>query len=458
MNRFIFIALVLLAPKGVFGAPKILFEEDPTLLTTTIDIVVRSGSVEDPTEKTGISNLIAELLLRGTTKKNRVEFQSTLERMGGSIGGAASHDTIEFSGSVIKENTDAFLDLVAEFMTSPAFSEKEFASLKQENLASIKHIKNVNTRLGGLALRREVFSGTPLERPTQGTLKTIKAIQLKDLKERYKKSFNRSNLLFAVASPLKKSQIEEKLNTIWKAFPEGKHVPSPNIPLKIPTKPELIVVNKPQTSTGSILIGQEGIVAQDPDRHDLYLGNFSFGGEPLVSRLFNVIRGSLGWTYAIGTTYQAMGSLSKQKGLYMIYTTPSIEFTTKALFKILSMWDTFISEGLKKDEVGLAQDSMVNSYPFGFDSANKRLSWKIMSELYDIPILSPSAYESKIRSIDNKDLVEKLKKHHSKDGWIISIVADAATIRKQLDAEQKNIPKDKRLSISKVLTPNQIIE
>ncbi|MEZ4751305.1 MAG: pitrilysin family protein [Bdellovibrionota bacterium] len=450
--------LILSVGEFIWAGPKLLYEEDPTLLTTTIEIVVQSGSSEDPTTKTGIANTIAELMLRGTQSKDRATFQSTLERMGGSLGGAASHDTIEFSGQVIKENTDAFLDLVTEFFTKPAFNEKEFKSLMQENIAATQHIKNVNTRLGGLALRREVFAGTPLERPTQGTLKTLKAIQLKDLKERYKTSFHKGNLLFAVASPFKRSQIEKKLEAIWNVLPDGKATPSPLISLKIPTEPTLIVVNKPHTSSGSVLMGQGGIVAQEPDRYDLYLGNFSFGGEPLVSRLFNVVRGALGWTYAIGSTYQAMGSLSKQKGLFMVYTTPSIEFTTKSLFKILNMWDSYLEGGLKKDEIDLAQDSMVNSYPFGFDSANKRLGWKVMSELYDVPILSPAEYESKVRSIGNDELVKRLKKHHTPRGWIISIVADAKVIQKQLDEEQKSIPAEKRLKIAKVLRPEQIIE
>ncbi|MCB0404814.1 MAG: insulinase family protein [Bdellovibrionales bacterium] len=450
--------LILVAAECVSAGPKLLYEEDPTLLTTTIEIVVQSGSSEDPMDKTGVANMIAEILLRGTATKDRALFQSTLERMGGSIGGAASHDTIEFSGEVIKENTDAFLDLVVEFLTKPAFNEKEFKSLVQENLAAIQHIKNVNTRLGGLALRREVFAGTPLERPTQGTRKTLKAIQLKDLKERYKSSFHKGNFLFAVASPLKKSQIEKKLESIWTALPDGKATPSPLVSLKIPTEPKLIVVNKPRTSSGSVLMAQAGIVAQEPDRYDLYLGNFSFGGEPLVSRLFNVVRAALGWTYSIGSTYQAMGSLSKQKGLYMVYTTPSVEFTTKSLFKILNMWDSYLEGGLKKDEIDVAQDSLVNSYPFGFDSANKRLGWKVMSELYDVPILSPSEYESKVRGIGNNELVKLLKKHHTQRGWIISVVADAKVIQKQLDQEQKSIPAEKRLKIAKVLRPDQIIE
>ncbi|MCB0417117.1 MAG: insulinase family protein [Bdellovibrionales bacterium] len=457
MKRFLLI-LCLISAEVVWAGPKLLYEEDPTLLTTTIEIVVQSGSSEDPMDKTGIATTIAELLLRGTQTKDRATFQSTLERMGGAISGSASHDTIEFSGEVIKENTDAFLDLITEFLTKPSFSEKEFKSLMQENLAAIQHIKNVNTRLGGLALRREVFAGTPLERPTQGTLKTLKAIQLKDLKDRYKNSFHKGNFLFAVASPLKKSQIEKKLEAIWNVLPDGKASVSPEIALKIPSEPTLIVVNKPHTSSGSVLMGQAGIVAKEPDRYDLYLGNFSFGGEPLVSRLFNVVRGALGWTYAIGSTYQAMGSLSKQKGLFMVYTTPSIEFTTKSLFKILNMWDSYLQGGLKKDEIDLAQDSLVNSYPFGFDSANKRLGWKVMSELYDVPVLSPSEYESKIRAIGNGELVKRLRKHHTARGWIISVVADAKVIQKQLDEEQKNIPADKRFKIAKILKPEQIIE
>jgi len=76
--------------------PKVVYEQDPTLLTTTFEIVVLTGSEDDPAGKGGLANLMSEFMLRGTKKKSRTKFQSEIERLGASFGVRTSHDHIVF--------------------------------------------------------------------------------------------------------------------------------------------------------------------------------------------------------------------------------------------------------------------------------------------------------------------------------------------------------------------------
>ena len=118
--------------KARAAEPVFLFEADPTLLTTTVRIVFTVGTSSDPKGKGGVANLVSELLMRGTKKRNRSEFQTALERMGAAFDCSASHDKIIYSGEVIKENTTEFFKLIHEALTQPAFSKKEFEALKKE--------------------------------------------------------------------------------------------------------------------------------------------------------------------------------------------------------------------------------------------------------------------------------------------------------------------------------------
>jgi zinc protease len=438
--------------------PKLIYEEDSTLLTTTVEVVVLTGAADDPSGKTGVTNMLGELMLRGTKKKSRTKFQSELERLGGSLSVHISSDAVYFVGRVIRENTTAFLKLLDESLTEPAFSKKEFESLKVEILGDIAYRKNQNGRLAGLTLRKTVFAGTPLERSFDGGAKTVAAIKLDDLIKTYNNQFHQGNFIFAAASPMKEAELKKVFTATWLKFPDGAKLTRRMVTPQIPKAPVFIVINKPDTSTGSMYVGQAGIVAQDPLRYALMLGNYTFGGEPLISRLFSVIRSELGWTYAISSTYNVMGTLTNQPGLYVISSTPSVEFTSKALLKILDMWKQYLKEGLKPDELKLAQDSLINSYPFNFDSAEKRLGQRLHSYMYNVPILSPDEFAKTVSSITNDKLRSALAERQTGDGWVITLVADAKTIEKQLAAEQKNIPVDKQLKISKVISPDDVIE
>lgn len=438
--------------------PQLLYEEDPSSLVSNIQVVVRTGSAEEPVGKQGLTNIFSELMLRGTKKYDREKFQSTLEKLGATLAVSVSHDQIVFAGEVIKENTFEFLKLLEEALLQPKFEEKEFNSLKVEIINQISHIKNSNNRLGGLAIRQELFKGTPIEKPALGTLSSVRKLQMPDVLRAYNNVFFKQNLLFAVASPFKESQWKSSLKEIWKKFPDGAPKTRRVFEPKVPETPTLIVIHKPKTSTGVLSFAQKGITAQDPERYALGAGNFSFGGEPLVSRLFRTIRGELGWTYAINSGYGAMGNLSYQPGIYTIVSTPSVEFTTKTLFKTLSSWQDYVRNGLRKDELVLAQESLVNSYPFEFESAEKRLGQRVYSELYGVPVLSQEEYQKTIDKIGNRDVKKALKDRHTERGWLIVLVADKDVIAAQLAEEQKGIPYESQLKISKVVMPAELIQ
>lgn len=446
------------APNLQTDEPQLIYEEDPSSLVSDIQIVIRTGSVEEPVGKQGLTNIFSELMLRGTKKYDRQKFQSTLEKMGATLNVGVLQDQIVFSGEVIKENTFEFLKLLEEAVLHPKFDEKEFNSLKVEVINQIAHIKNSNNRLGGLAIRQELFKGTPIEKPVLGTLSSVRKLQMPDVQRAYNNAFFKQNILFAVASPFKETQWKNALKDIWKKFPDGSPKTRRVFEPQVPENLTLIVIHKPKTSTGVLTFAQKGITAQDPDRYVLGAGNFSFGGEPLVSRLFRTIRGELGWTYAINSGYGAMGNLSYQPGIYTIASTPSVEFTSKTLFKTLSSWQDYARNGLRKDELSLAQESLINSYPFEFESAQKRLGQRVYSELYGVPVLTQEEYEKTIDKIGNKDLKKALKERHTEKGWLITLVADKDVVAAQLAEEQKGIPFESQLKISKVLTPADLIQ
>jgi len=456
--------LLLLLAEGLIMAkakavePKVLFELDPTLLTTTVRIVIGAGTSSDPKGKAGVANLVSELTLRGTKKHSREEMQAAFEKMGAVFECSASHDKIIYSGEVIKENTAAFLKLVDETLTQPKFSKKEFDSLKKETLAEINHVKNSNGALAGLALRKVIFEGTPLEVSGSGSLTSIKKIELKDLVAFYNQYYTQKNMLFGVASPLPEKEILAQLSKLNKQLPEGERVKPTSYDLKLPQAPTVVIVDKAGTATGTVFMGQGGITAQDSDRYTLDVGNFSFGGEPLVSRLFRTVRGELGYTYSISSTYSVMGALSHQKGVYAIVSTPSVEYTTKTIRKTLQMWDDYMEKGANKEELSLAKESIVNSYPFDFESADKRLSKRLYSEFYGVPLLSPAEFKKTIENVSDAGLRKALAARGSSHGWWITLVADAKAMEKQLAEEQKELPEASRLKIFKRFTPEQLIQ
>ena len=146
MKHFGIIVITLLSFSipGFSNEPLLLYEEDPSSLVSDIQVVIRTGSTEEPIGKAGLTNLFSELMLRGTKKRDRQSFQSSLEKLGATLSVGVQHDRIVFGGRVIKENTFEFMKLLQEALLQPKFSEAEFNSLKVEVINQISHIKNSN--------------------------------------------------------------------------------------------------------------------------------------------------------------------------------------------------------------------------------------------------------------------------------------------------------------------------
>jgi zinc protease len=451
------LSTAMLSALLAFGEePKLILERDPTLLTTTIQVSFLSGSLQDPAGKKGVANLLAQVLLRGTRNRSREVFQGELEKLGATISASASHDSIRFNMEVIQENTQKLFLLLEDALIRPAFDKKEFDQLKREVTDRIQFIKNSNGSLASLALRKHLYAGTALELSDFGTLSTIKSIGLPDLVKYYNQHFTKGNVLFGIASPIEEAKLKKPLTKIFSQLPPGVRSPTVKVDIAKQPKSKIILVDKGGTETGTIVMGQKGIVAQEEARYALGVGDFSFGGEALIARLFRVVRSELGWTYSIRSSFGVV-TPSFQPSAYTIASTPSVEFSSKALLKQIEMWKEYYQDGLNKAEIKLAQESLINSYPFHFATADGRLSMRLFSEIYGVPVLSPAEYEKTILAIDNKQILKALAEKHTEDGWTIVVVADSKTFLPQLAEAQKGLDEKEVLKVEHTLLPEAVI-
>lgn len=151
--------------------------------------------------------------------------------------------------------------------------------------------------------------------------------------------------------------------------------------------------------------------------------------------------------------------MSNQKSFFSILSTPSVEFSFKTILATYDMWKEYMDKGLSKEEIAIAKESLVNSYPLSFDSPVKRLSLRVASFMYNIHIDTDKEYAQKISHLTNNDIIDALKKKQSLNRWVIAV-----TIDKNIFEEQKNQYKKEKGTVPswmnpvKIYTPEEVIE
>src|SRR3990167_3061565 len=152
-------------PNGIV----LLVAERPAVPIVAVRVLVRAGGVYDPHDRAGLATLTGAVLTRGTAKRTGPELDAAIEFVGGSLEAGAGRDNLSVSLRVLKKDLGLGLDLLAEVLLTPAFSQDEVARKVAQIKAGIKRSEEDPATVASRALARLVWPGHPYGLPVEGT-------------------------------------------------------------------------------------------------------------------------------------------------------------------------------------------------------------------------------------------------------------------------------------------------
>src|SRR6476469_1361902 len=106
------------------GLELVLFE-NKRLPLVSFRLAFRSGDINDPAGKTGLTSAIASMLTEGTQNYTSKQLAEKVERLGANLGAHSSDDFTTVSASALSLYSLEVLDLMAEAFLRTAFTENE---------------------------------------------------------------------------------------------------------------------------------------------------------------------------------------------------------------------------------------------------------------------------------------------------------------------------------------------
>jgi zinc protease len=155
-----------------------------------------AGSIHDPKGKEGLAALTAAMLSEGGTRKRTYgELVDALYPLAASIGVQTDKELAVVSGTVHRDNLDAFYALFREVLLEPRFDAADFERLKADQLNALTSVLRAadDENLGKETLGAAMYAGHPYGRPTIGTAKGIRAITLDDVKAFWASHYTRES-------------------------------------------------------------------------------------------------------------------------------------------------------------------------------------------------------------------------------------------------------------------------
>jgi len=259
---------------------------------------VAAGSIHTSREQSGLADLTAQALMRGTVKRTFRQVFETIESLGANLGFTANEHTTTFQGKSLAEDLDTLLGLLAETLQSPSFPANEVTRLKAEALTELSIRDQETGAVAGMAFDDLVYPNHPYGVPVDGYRETVEALRPKDLRAFHRQFYGPRGMVIAVVGGVSAQAAVEKVEATlggWKAPRRPAEVSLP--PVRRPSgflRRDVALAGKSQSD---IVAGAPGPSRLEPDYLAAALGNNVLGRFGLMGRIGAALRTATGLAY-----------------------------------------------------------------------------------------------------------------------------------------------------------------
>lgn len=406
--------------------------ENHELPVINIGALVKTGSLHDPQGKAGVAELTTYLMRTGGTLKLKSdEIDKRLDIMATSASIGMSLESAQVNLSVLTENLDPTLDILAQMLMEPAFEQDKLELARQLKIEELRRIKDDPQKMAFREFNRLIFSNDP--RGHLSSFKSLANITRNDVMDFHKRFFLPNNIIFAVSGDISKEdavKIFHRYFGAWPASPETVRMIPPS------QKPEkgTYCINKaiPQST---IVTGQFTIGKNHHDFHAYTVLDFIIGSGGFSSRIFSAVRNNEGLAYSAGSFYRARPAY----GILGTYAFTKSSSTIKTLSLINSILDVVRSGSITAKELKWAKKSINNGFVFSFDTP-EQVVWQQMNLEYEnLPADFLMNYRKNIENVSLKDLNHASAKYLDKSKNVVLILGDSKNFDKPLTPKNRMV-------------------
>jgi len=385
--------------------------EDHELPLIGISARIRTGSIYEPADKIGLAS-ITGIVMRtgGTVSKTGDELDEQLERIAASVETGIGLNSGSASMSVLKEDIDTGLAILADVLMNPAFREDKIM------LAKIRHRSSIarrNDNVSSIAIREyeKLIYGPESVYARHTEYATIENITRDDLVAFHKKYFKPNNVMLAVIGDFDTGEIIKKIEKAFEGWQKA-DIDFPDVPkVQYEFKATTNVVRKEDINQSNIYLGHIGGVMSDPDYFALIVLNRILGGG-FTGRLFKNIRSREGLAYSVFGLYSSNYDFP---GIFYVGCQTKSESTVYAIRAMTEEVKKMTESEVTDEELALAKESYLNSFVFNFDSKGEIVSRLMTYAYYGYPEDFLQKAKENIEKVTKADVLRVAREHLKPD-------------------------------------------
>ncbi|MBA3322299.1 MAG: insulinase family protein [Pyrinomonadaceae bacterium] len=388
---------------------------------------LRAGSYFEPRERPGLAALTAEMLERGTLRRDKLQLAGDLEQVGAELDFSADVFAVNITGRALAKDLRLLLSTLAEELREPSFSAEELEKLKQQTVAAIRE-QQANTRFRAY----ERFSQLVFEPPNpfrlssgEELIASIESITVADVRDFHERHYGGRALVVSLAGDVGGDGGEDVRQLFEDSFAGFTSSTALEIEVADPapasgTRREVVVLK--DKASVDILLGTAAPLRRAAD--DYYaavLANSALGESTLSSRLGLQVRDAEGLTYGIGSRFRAP---SLAAGPWYVAVSVNPHNVERAITSALTVLRDYVEHGVREEELADEKSAAIGSFKVSL-STNAGLARALWNaEFYGLGRDYLDCYPQLIQNVTRAEVNHAIRKYFRPDHLTIVIAGD----------------------------------
>jgi zinc protease len=388
----------------------------------SMNLVLKTGTANEPNDKTGVSNMVSQLLDDGTAKRSAAEIANQLQSIGANVNAGSGWDSTNVSLQTLTKNLDSALDIYADVVQNPAFPPTELESLRARSLVGLRQQKANPNAIANVAFNKVLYGDHPYGRDNTET--TIKAISRDDVVKFYDLNYRPNNGTLIVVGSFDKNTLVSKLENAFGGWKQGE-ITTASLPATKPLeRPGIYIVDRPNSAQSVVSIGQIGVDRMNPDYVSIQVMNAILGGG-ITSRISMNLREDKGYTYGANSGWvyrRGPGPFRAGGDIQTAVTKEAVIEFMKELNGIRG------SIPVTQAELEYNKQSIIRRFPAGFETVGAISAQLSNIVVYSLPESYFNEFIAKVNAVTIDDVNRVAKKYLDPDKMAIVIVGDRKVI------------------------------
>ncbi len=372
---------------------RVLFVKKPKSPSTTVLVLVETGSQYETKEINGISHFLEHLVFKGTTKRPRAGMISAeLDGLGAQYNAFTSQEYTGYWAKVESSKTATALELVSDLYLNPTFDEEEMNKERGVIIEELNMYEDTPMRKVGDYFNELLYGDQPAGWDIGGTADVIRKVTKQQVIDYRTKHYVPGKTIVVVAGDFSPKKMQKDIERYFGSLKKGPIINQEKT--EEHQKSPAVLIKHKESQQSHLVLGVRAFDMYDKRRHELEV-LAAILGSGMSSRLFHRVREELGAAYYI----RAGADLLKDHGFMAVSAGVDHAKINIVVEAIIEEFKKLKNTLISKEELRKTKDHLIGNFMISLETSDELGSFYGFQEVAHKKILNPEAVIDKINKV-----------------------------------------------------------